>query len=147
MATAPSFILFSVSNTGAVTLGSTISAMVHPIAFADMAGTTYTASQVVARYTSAVAQTIPANGSITAVGVTCTSKFTLATAATASTTFNIDDNGTSFGTIVFAASGTSGTIAISSAKSISSGDVITFVGPSTADSSAAGLYGTLCSSY
>ena len=139
--------LFSVSSAGAVVLGGTISAMVHPLAFADMSGTAYTASQVVARYASAVIQTIPSGGSITAVGVNCTSSFGLATAATASTTFNIEDNGVSFGTIAFAASGTGGTVAISSAKAVARNDIISFVGPSTADSTAAGLFGSLCSTY
>jgi len=139
--------LFSVSSAGAVVLGGTISAMVHPLAFADMSGTAYTASQVVARYASAVIQTIPSGGSITAVGVNCTSSFGLATAATASTTFNIEDNGVSFGTSAFAASGTGGTVAISSAKAVARNDIISFVGPSTADSTAAGLFGSLCSTY
>ena len=120
---------------------------VHPLAFADMSGTAYTASQIVARYLIPVAQTIPAGGSVTTLGVACTSEATLSTAATASTTFSIDDNGTSFGTIAFAASGTSGTFTISSAKVFSIGNVITFVGPSTADSTAAGLAVSLCSMY
>ena len=120
---------------------------VHPLAFADMSDTAYTASQIVAKYLIPVAQTIPAGGSVTTLGVACTSEATLSTAATASTTFSIDDNGTSFGTIAFAASGTSGTFTISSAKVFSIGNVITFVGPSTADSTAAGLAVSLCSMY
>jgi hypothetical protein len=122
-------------------------AQVHPLAFADTNATVYTASQVIAKYLSPVAQTIPASGSVTAVGVACTSEATLSTAATASTTFSIDDNGASFGTIAFAAAGTSGTFTISSAKSVATGDAITFVGPSTADSTAAGLAVSLCSTY
>ena len=131
------------------TLGSscTVSIMNHPFWFDDESDTVYTASQAVVYITSTLAQTIPSGGSSTELGIACTSKFTLKTAATASTTFNINDNGTGFGTIVFGASGTSGTITISSAKSIASGDVITVTGPSTADSTAAGLYGGLCSYY
>ena len=131
------------------TLGSscTVSIMNHPFWFDDESDTVYTASQAVVYITSTLAQTIPSGGSSTELGIACTSEFTLKTAATASTTFNINDNGTGFGTIVFGASGTSGTITISSAKSIASGDVITVTGPSTADSTAAGLYGGLCSYY
>jgi hypothetical protein len=131
------------------TLGSScsVSVMNHPFWFDDESNTAYTASQAVVYITSTLAQTIPSGGSSTQLGITCTSKFTLKTAATASTTFNINDNGTSFGTIVFAASGTSGTITISSAKSIASGGIITITAPSTADSTAAGLYGGLCSYY
>jgi hypothetical protein len=54
-------------------------------------------------------------------------------AATASTTFTIAKNGTSVGTIVFAAAGNTGTITIASAVSVAIGDLITVTGPAIAD--------------
>jgi hypothetical protein len=119
----------------------------HPLSFADMANVAYTTAQVIARYISPVAQTIPASGTVTLNNVACTSKFSLTTSAAASTTITMAKNGSSFGTIVFASSGTVGTITISASVSVASGDLITFTGPGTADTTAAGLYGSLCSSY
>ncbi len=119
----------------------------HPLSFADMSGTAYTSSQVVVRYVSPTAQRVPGSGTATVGGVTCTSYFKLAAAATSSTTFIIADNGTSFGTVDFAASGTTGSLTLSISQSVAAGDVITITGPSTADSTAASLYGSLCSSY
>lgn len=54
--------------------------------------------------------------------------------ATASTVFTINKNGTQIGTITFAASGDTGTISITS-TSVAAGDLITIVGPATADTS------------
>ena len=59
------------------------------------------------------------------------------TAATASTTFSITQNGTSIGSINFAASATTGTFTFSSAVTTSAGDVIAIVAPATPDATLA----------
>lgn len=53
------------------------------------------------------------------------------TAATAETIISLKKNGTQFGTVTFAASGTDG--AISGSTTFSTGDVLTVVAPATAD--------------
>ena len=122
--------------------------LAHAIIFPDPnAGAVYTASQVLGTFYAPNAGTVPASGTGTYNGVASTSVCNLTTAATASTTFTFADNGTSFGTVVFAASGTTGTFTISSAKAIASGDKITLTGPATADATAAGLNCSLVFAY
>lgn len=112
----------------------------HPINWDNSTGTTpYASSQLIGTFTASNAGTIPAGGSATYNGIVLTAYCNLSTAATASTTFTFYDNGSSFGTVVFAISGTTGTFTISSAKSVASGDKITLKGPATADTTAAGI--------
>jgi hypothetical protein len=115
--------------------------------FADMSNTVYTASQVVGILYPNVAGTVPAGGTGTYNSVVAASFCHLMTAATASTTFTLADNGTSFGTVAFAASGTTGTFTISSAKAVASGDKLTVTAPATADATAAGLNCSLTFAY
>ena len=61
------------------------------------------------------------------------------TAFTDAATYTIYHNGTSVGTISFAASGTSGTFSTSSAFTLAVGDNLTIQAPSTADATAANL--------
>ena len=61
------------------------------------------------------------------------------TAATAETVFSLKKNGTEFGTATFAASGTSATMAATSETSFAAGDILTMVGPATADATLADL--------
>ena len=132
--------------TGAVTFSG--GGLAHAIVFPDPnAGAVYTASQVLSTFFSPMAGTVPAGGAGTYNGVAATSYCNLSTAATASTTFTFADGGTSFGTVVFAASGTTGTFTISSAKAIASGDKITLTAPATADATAAGLNCSLVFAY
>ena len=122
--------------------------LAHAIVFPDPnAGAVYTASQVLSTFFSPMAGTVPAGGAGTYNGVAATSYCNLGTAATASTTFTFADGGTSFGTVAFAASGTTGTFTISSAKAIASGDKITLTAPATADATAAGLNCSLVFAY
>lgn len=60
-------------------------------------------------------------------------------AATGSTTFTIKQNGTSIGTIVFSASGTTGAITFSADVFFAVNDVITITGPATADATLADI--------
>lgn len=131
------------------TLGSTCTAgaTAHAIVTSDMANVVYTASQIIGIFYAPVGGTVPASGTGTYNGIAATSFCKLATAATASTTFTFADNGTSFGTVAFAASGTTGTFTISSAKAIASGDKITLTAPATADATAAGLNCSLVFAY
>lgn len=72
------------------------------------------------------------------------SKAIAAVAATASTVFSIKKNGSTVGTITFAISGTTGTFVTSGgATSFAVNDVITVVGPATADITLANLAITL----
>ena len=88
-------------------------------------------SQIVLYFLAVRALNIPANfaGSISEV----------LTAFTSAATYTIYHNGTSVGTISFAASGTAGTFSTSSAFTMAVGDNMTIQAPSTADATAANL--------
>lgn len=92
-------------------------------------------SQKLTRVNMARAVTFPSGltGSYATAGV----------AATASTTFTITRNGTSIGSINFAASATTGTFTFSSAVTTAAGDIIQVTGPSTADATLADVSITL----
>lgn len=92
------------------------------------------ASLVIFRYVAVRAFTLPTNLS--------GSYFKAITAATASTAFDIQKNGTSIGTLTFAASGTSATFSVTS-TSFAAGDVLTVVAPATQDTTLADLSITL----
>lgn len=64
-------------------------------------------------------------------------------AATAETVIALKKNGTQFGTVTFAAAGTSGAFAAASETTFAAGDVLTAVGPSPADATLADLRITL----
>ena len=125
----------------------------HQIAVADMSNIAYTNGQVIVYYDSPVAQTIPTNGTTTVNGVSCATQFYLTTATTAATTFTISYastwNGTysQIGTIAFLA-GTkiSPTITITT-QAIVQGGAVKIAGPATADATAAGLVGSICTVY
>jgi hypothetical protein len=70
----------------------------------------------------------------------CTAK--AGTAATASTVFTVKKNGTSIGTITFAAGATSGTFSFSN-TAIAAGDFITIEGPGTPDATLADIAFTI----
>lgn len=61
------------------------------------------------------------------------------TAATGSTTVTLNKNGSSIGTLVWAASGTVPTITFSSSVTFNAGDLLTVVGPATADATLAAI--------
>lgn len=63
----------------------------------------------------------------------------LDTAATASTVFSITQNGTSIGSITFAASGTTGTFTFASPVTFAAGDIFRVIAPASPDATAAGL--------
>jgi hypothetical protein len=92
-------------------------------------------SQLVLRWQAPRAVTIPSGGT--------NSQASAGTAATASTTFTIKQNGSSVGTIVWSASGTAGAFTISSTINIAAGDVLTITGPATADATLADVAITL----
>lgn len=84
-----------------------------------------TSDEIIGRYVSTRAFSIPAGatGSLAKAG----------TAATAETIFTLKKNGASFGSITFAASGTTGTFAVASTTSFAAGDILTIHAPNTAD--------------
>lgn len=107
----------------------------------DMAGSIAgkpAASAVVLRFVAVRAFTIPAAmaGSLSKT----------ATVATASTVLSMQKNGTQFGTLTYAAAGTSGTFAAASATTFAVGDVFTVVAPATQDSSFADCEFTIVAS-
>jgi len=134
-----------------LTVGSSqalTSAQIHPLSFTDLRTHVYTPSEVVWVYVAPVAQTVPESGSVTAVGVTCTSNFVLTTPAAASTTFVLSDNEASLGTITFApGSASDPTVRISPSHLLSAGHVLKVIAPSAADATASGLSGSLCATY
>jgi len=60
-------------------------------------------------------------------------------AATGSTTFTLKKNGTSFATIVFSASGTTGAFTQASDATFAAGDLLEIDGPATADATLADI--------
>ncbi len=83
------------------------------------------ASAVVMRFVAVRAFTLPAGltGSLSKS----------ATAATASTVFSLQKNGAQFGTMTYAAAGTTGTFAAAAQTSFAIGDILTVVAPASAD--------------
>lgn len=67
------------------------------------------------------------------------SQLSAGTAATGSTTFTIKKNGASVGTVVVSSSGTTGVFTVASAFSLAAGDVLSVVGPSSADATIADI--------
>lgn len=96
-------------------------------------GAQSSASQLMLRDHAAIAATIPTSGN----------KASAKTAATGSTVLTIKQNGSSVGTITFAASGTSGTFSIGSPVSLAIDDILTIEGPATADATLADISITL----
>lgn len=94
-----------------------------------------TASEVIFAHPAGVAYTLPS--SLTG------SQFAALTAATASTTFTIKKNGSSIGTLVWAAAGTVPTVTFSSSTAFAIGDLLTITGPASPDATLAGIYVTL----
>ncbi len=84
-----------------------------------------TASAVVMRFVAVRAFTLPAalTGSLSKS----------ATAATSSTVFSLQKNGSQFGTMTYAAAGTTGTFAAASQTSFAIGDILTVVAPASPD--------------
>jgi hypothetical protein len=102
----------------------------RPIAF--FFTTTPTSSEVLALYVAADAFTIPANMSGTKVDV--------GTNATATFAIDVQQNGSSIGTISIATSGTATlTTTSGTAKSIAVGDVLKFIAPASADATIANV--------
>jgi hypothetical protein len=102
--------------------------------FTGFTSGTFAASQVVYQWSVTDAGTLPA--------ALVNSRANLAVAATSSTAFTLNHNGTSFGTLTFSASGTVASVA-SSAVTVAAGDLITVVAPAIPDATAAGLSITL----
>lgn len=99
-----------------------------------MGGAQGGASWQVLRYTSAFANIIVQADCEANAGV----------AATGSTTFTIADNGTTIGTIVFSASGTTGAVTITGTPyALAAGHVLTVTGPASADATLANFGFTL----
>jgi hypothetical protein len=65
------------------------------------------------------------------------------TAATAQTDFDLKKNGSSIGTVRFAAAGTTASYVSISSSSWAAGDILTLVAPGTPDATIADLWGTL----
>ena len=65
------------------------------------------------------------------------------TAATAQTDFDLKKNGSSIGTVRFAAAGTTATYVSISASSWAAGDILTLIAPATPDATIADIWGTL----
>jgi hypothetical protein len=93
---------------------------------------TFTASQKLYGYKASLAYTVPAS---------CTNSwFTLDVAPTTAVSFLVQRQGTTFGTIAVSSGSTTGSFTCGSATSFAVGDVLTLVGPSTADGTS--TYGT-----
>ncbi len=109
------------------------------------------ASQEIFRYNCRRTLNFPANFSGTVGGISCISAGSAKTAATGSTTFIVNriTSGvtTQIGTIVFAASGTVPTFTTTSGavETLSVGDILTVIGPATADATLANWAVTLVS--
>ncbi|WP_316150420.1 hypothetical protein [Cupriavidus sp. BIC8F] len=113
-----------------------------PVALVPAAGTnpydmpmffpgTMTNSQILAR----IIFTRSVNFPISLTG----SQFSAGNAATGSTTVTLNKNGSSIGTLLWAAAATVPTVTFSSAVTFAAGDILTIVAPSTADASLANV--------
>lgn len=112
-------------GTGSTTAAAAVVALGIPY---DLAGSIIgkpAASAVVLRFVAVRAFSIPA-------GLTGT-RASSATAATASTVLALQKNSTQFGTMTWAAAGSTATMAAASATSFAVGDVLTIVAPGTQD--------------
>jgi hypothetical protein len=100
-----------------------------PYDVAIYAETVFTNSEVLFRLAATRAFRIPsgAAGSVGNAGV----------AATGSTTVTLAKNGSSFGTMVWAAAGTVATVTVSADTDFAAGDILTITGPATADATLA----------
>ena len=99
-----------------------------------MSGVQASASQQLMRYQPSTAVVIVQGSCYASSGV----------AFTASKTFVIADNGTTIGSIVFSASGTTGTVTITGTPyTLAAGRVLTITGPASADSTGANMNVTL----
>ena len=67
-------------------------------------------------------------------------------AATAESIFSLKKNGSEFGTMTFAISGTTATVAAASETVFAAGNILTLVAPATADVTLADLYGMIVGS-
>ena len=94
-----------------------------------------TANLVLQSYVFAAPVTLP-------VGLSG-SRGTASTAATATTTFNIQKNGANVGTMVFAPSAAAATFTMNPATLFNAGDVLTVIAPSTPDATLANLAWTI----
>lgn len=90
-----------------------------------------TNGQIVCVFPAPIAFTIPAGLS--------GSRMVAGTAATGTSVFTLKKNGTSFGTMTFAAAGTTATLSAASATAVSTSDIITITAPGTADATLANV--------
>lgn len=90
---------------------------------------------------SQVLNPVPVDEAVTFAAAFAGSQATLVVAATASTVFNIQKNGTVIGTITFAAAASVGTFASTggTAQTLAIGDILKVVAPASPDTTAAGL--------
>jgi hypothetical protein len=81
----------------------------------------------------------PGNFSGTVGGISCVSGGSTKTAATSSSTWNVNKNGSSIGTIVWAGAGTTPTFTTTSgaAQTFVLGDILTITGPAVSDATLA----------
>jgi hypothetical protein len=124
-------ILYSTNTAGTTQSTSPSSFTNTPYDIASGVSGPIGASQYVAYFLSPRSINIPANfsGSLASV----------LTSFTSAATFTIYHNGTSVGTISFAAGGTTGTFSTGSGFTLNPGDSLTIQAPSTADATAANL--------
>jgi hypothetical protein len=94
-----------------------------------------TSSMIMARIIAVRAFSLPASLS--------GSQATAGTAATASTTIDLQKNGVSFGTVVWSAAGTTGAFTSASGATFAAGDVLRIVAPASADTTLADISITL----
>ena len=112
-----------------------IPALTHPYDVGSFIEAAPTASQVVLRH-------VFARSVVFAAGL-APSQGAAGTAATAQTDFDIQKNGSSVGTMRFAASGTTSSFIMASQTTFAAGDVLKMVAPGTPDATLAGITFTL----
>lgn len=106
-----------------------------PYDIATFTQTKPTASEVVCYLKAVRAFKVPANFSGSVAGASV--------AATSSTTFQVQRNGSSIGSFAFSASATTATFSSSAETTFNAGDVLTIVAPATPDATLSNLYLTL----
>lgn len=95
----------------------------------------YTSNEVIAQYAFTVEAEIPSSMT--------NSIFKVETAPTGAISFDVQKNGSSIGTIDFAASATDATFTFASAVTFNASDVLSIVAPASVDGTLAGLHGVI----
>ena len=137
----------TISNNTTGTAVALAGPQTHVLGFADVSNTVYSNNQVITTFLSPIAQSLASTVSASGAKIACATKFLLSVGQTASSkTYYVTDSTTS--TTIFTITCTTGTsCTVSGSGTVAAGDLLKVLAPSSADSTAAGLVGSMCATY